>query len=377
MIQATTRSLLRGAAALATTAFATVALQAQTDTVGTLTVTGYADAYYGAFGGGEYGGGELVEFFTMSSRNNTFGLNAAGVAASYEGNRVRGTAELFFGEVQETAWGEDNYIKNANAGFEIAPGWWVDAGFFSTYVGVESALPKDNVFSSVAVSTFQEPYFHSGVKTSWEGTENLTLELWLMNRFAGYDENNDAKTLGLVARYTLAEGYDLSYTGTFGRETDGRLGDDEDGQLTLYNNVNLLAAPSDQFEFIINASLATVTNSSGDGGDEATIGSNGMVTARYFVSDEFAIAARGSFVTGDLYGYGTVDGEIASNITDFGLSLQLIPTPNTYVRLEGRTIGAETEIFGNPNLGDLSDRRFDLVVSTGVSLDRAFNFMKR
>lgn len=347
-------------------------LSAQTDTVGTLSVTGYADAYYAAFSG-EYAPGELVEFETMSSRANTFGLNTAGVALGYEGGRIRGNAEIFFGEVRETAWGGE-FIKNANVGYEVAPGWWVDAGYFSTYVGVESALPKDNVFSSVAVSTYQEPYFHSGVKTSWEGTDGLSLEFWLMNQFSGYAENNDAKTIGVVARYTLADGYDLSFTGTYGRETDGRLEDGQDGQVVLYNNINFIATPTEQLELILNGSFASVTNSGGDAGDEATSGTNGMATVRYAVSDQFAIAARGSFVTGDLYGYGVVDNEIVSNITDFGLSFQLTPTPNTYVRLEGRTIGAETEVFGG---ADPSDRRFDLVVSTGVALDRAFSFVRR
>ena len=371
MLQVFTR-LRASVLAVACASAATVAV-AQTDTVGTLSVTGYADGYYAAFAGAEYSPGDLVEFETMSSRANTFGLNTAGISTSYSGGRIRANAEIFFGEVRETAWGGE-FIKNANVGFEVAPGWWVDAGYFSTYVGVESALPKDNVFSSVAVSTYQEPYFHSGVKTSWEGTEDLVLELWLMNQFSGYSENNDAKTIGLVGRYTFNDDYTFSYTGTYGRESDGRLDDDEDGQLTLYNNVNFTGAPSEQFEFIVNASLATVTNSAGDRSDEATNGLNGMATVRYFVSDEFAIAARGSFVNGDLYAYGFDGNEALSAINDFGLSFQLTPTPNTYLRLEGRTIGAESEIFGND--GDNADRRFDLVISTGINLGRDFTFRR-
>ena len=371
MIQTLTR--LRTVALAMACALTAATAAAQTDTVGTLNVTGYTSGYYAAFNG-EYEPGELVEFETMSSRANTFGLNTAGIAATYSGGRIRGVAELFYGEVQETAWGEDNYIKNANVGFEVAPGWWIDAGFFSTYVGVESALPKDNVFSSVAVSTFQEPYFHSGVKTSWEGTENLVLELWLMNQYSGYSENNDAKTIGVVGRYTFADDYTLSYTGTFGRETDGRLGDDEDGQVTLYNNVNFVGAPTDQLEFLINGSVATVTNSAGDNGDDALNGVNGMATVRYFVTDEFAIAARGSFVNGEVYGYGFDDnGESLNAVNDFGLSFQLLPTENTFVRLEGRTIGAESEIFGG---ADPTDRRFDLVISTGINFGRDFTFRR-
>ena len=374
MLQVFTR-LRASVLAVACASAATVAV-AQTDTVGTLSVTGYADGYYAAFAGAEYSPGDLVEFETMSSRANTFGLNTAGISTSYSGGRIRANAEIFFGEVRETAWGGE-FIKNANVGFEVAPGWWVDAGYFSTYVGVESALPKDNVFSSVAVSTFQEPYFHSGVKTSWEGTENLVLELWLMNQYSGYSENNDAKTIGLVGRYTFADDYTLSYTGTYGRETDGRLGDNEDGQLTLYNNFNLTGTPTDQLELIVNGSFATVTNSSGEQGDESTSGVNGMATVRYFVSDEFAIAARGSFVNGDLYAYGFDGDELLSSVNDFGISLQLLPTANTYLRLEGRTIGAQSDIFGNTDdTNDNADRRFDLVISTGINLGRDWTFRR-
>ncbi len=349
------------------------AQDAPADTVGTLSVTGYADAYYASFSG-DYAAGELVEFFTMSSRANTFGLNAAGVAVAYAGGRLRGNAEVFFGEVQETAWGAGNYLKNANVGYELAPGLWLDAGFFSTYVGVESALPKDNVFSSVAVSTFQEPYFHSGAKLAWEGTDNLALELWVMNQFNGYTENNKAKTIGAVARYTFGDDYTLSYTGTFGRETAGPKPTTGDAAIRLYNNVNFLAAPSDKVELILNASYFTETNSVGEQSDEALTGVNGMGTVRYFVSDRFAVAARGSFASGDAYAFAT-GGELATGtVNDFGLSLQLLPSDNAYVRLEGRTIGAENEVFGG---ADPSDRRFDLVLSAGVNLSRDWNFLKK
>lgn len=358
-------TLLRAGALLAcASTFTLHALRAQesVDTVGTLSVTGYADAYYAAFSGA-YAPGELVEFETMSSRANTFGLNDVGVALGYAGGRLRGNAEVFFGEVSETAW-LGSVIKNANVGFELAPGLWLDAGYFSTYVGVESALPKDNIFSSVAVSTYQEPYFHSGAKLGWEGTENLSLELWVMNRYTGYDENNGAKTIGAVARYTFADDYTLSYTGTFGRETDGAKPTNGDAPVRFYNNVNFTAAPSEKFEFVLNGSYFAETNSFGEQNDEALTGVNGMGTARYFVSDMFAVAARGSFTTGDVYG----------KLNDFGLSFQLIPSDNAYLRLEGRTIGAEGEVFGG---GDPSDRRFDLVLSAGVNLSRDWSFLRK
>ncbi len=235
-------------------------------------------------------------------------------------------------------------------------------------------MPKDNVFSSVAVSTFQEPYFHSGAKLAWEGTDNLALELWVMNRYTGYDENNGAKTIGAVVRYTFADDYTLSYTGTFGRETDGALPDGVDAPVRLYNNVNFLAAPSEKLELILNGSYFTETNSFGELSDEALTGVNGMGTVRYFVSDKFAVAARGSFTSGDAYGFST-GGELATgNVNDFGLSFQFMPSDNAYFRLQGRTIGAENEVFGGD---DPSDRRFDLVLSAGVNLSRDWNFLKK
>ena len=354
--------------------------QQEVATTQSLEVTGYADAYYAAFTG-DYERGEdgfdYVEFETMSSRPNAFGLNSVGVATAYEADKIRANVELFWGEVQETAWA-GQVFKNANVGYEVAEDFWIDAGYFSTYVGVESALPKDNMFSSVAVSTYQEPYYHAAVKASYVGVENLELELWLGNQFNGYNEVNKGKTLGAVARYTFAENYTLSYTGTYGKmlgfynETPQAAVDFADSSsvdlpLGLYNNVNLVATPTDQLEILLNGSFATLTNS-GENGDESITGVNGMVAARYFVSDLFAIAARGSFLAGD---------DVYGSANDFTLSFQLTPTENSYVRLAGRTIGVgDTDgvSFFTDNDGNATDRRFDLVLSAGVNLSKAFNF---
>ncbi len=341
--------------------------QAQSDT-STLNVTAYADAYYAAFTG-DYAAGEVTEFETMSSRANILGLNAVGVAAAYEADRIRANAEVFFGEVSDLAWGGSR-IKNANAGVRVAKDFWIDAGFFSTYVGVESALPKDNVFSSVAVSTYQEPYFHAAARAAYSGLEGFDFELWLGNQYNGYGENNKAKTIGAVVRYAINDEFTVSYTGTYGQELRQGLVDTLDAlgankPFNLYSNLNLVATPTERLEILVNGSIATSTNSTGENGEDALSGVNGMATLRYLVSDRLAVAARGSFLTGDAY--------LSTN--DFGLSLQLTPLDDSYVRLEGRTIGSDTDVFTD-NDNDPTDRRFDLVLSMGVSLGRDWSFAR-
>ena len=377
MLRVFTRSLSRfGAFALLAGA---ASAQAQTDTIGTLTTTVYADAFYSAFTG-DYSPGEVVEFESISSRADEINLNSLGLNLAYEGQRIRANAEVFTGVVREDAWG-GNFVKNANVGFEVAEDFWLDAGYFSTYAGVESALPGDNVFSSVAVSTFQEPYFHSAFKAAYGGVEGWDFELWLMNQFSGYTENNDAKTIAAVIRYQINDELGISYTGTYGKEGDD-LFDDQGNDLndeeafTAYNNVNLLYA-KDAFELILNGSYAIVTNSTGDNGDESVSGVNGMATARYFLSDKFALAGRFSFLASEdrIFGVGGRGLGAPENVNDLTLSLQLIPTENTYVRLAGRTIGASDDIFTD-NDGALTDRRFDLTLSAGIKLGRDFNFIR-
>ena len=327
------------------------------DTFGRVNLAAYIDTYYAAYSG-DYPAGKLVEFSTASSRANTFALNAIGLAGRFDSERVRARGEVFLGEVAETAW-LGNRVKTARVGFRLAPKLWLDAGYFNTYIGVESVLPNENIFSTVTISSVNEPYFHAGGRLAYQASDALALELWVVNRFTGFDENNGAKTVATVLRYTFNERYRLTYDGTFGRESPGEVAPGAKADFRQFHNFNLVATPLPALDLLLDVSAFIETNTPNRSLPKSLRGYNGLGTLRYHVNDLAAVALRASFLTGEVYG----------EYNDLAISLQLKPSAHSYLRLEGRRIGSDRNVFGGD---EPSARRYDLVLSCGIRLGHSW-----
>ena len=130
-------------------------------------VSGYVDTYY-AYYTDSVGTNNYEKISVISPKSNQFSLNVIQLTAQYTAENVRAVATLHYGDIPSSAWSPDfNMIQEANAGFRISNKFWLDAGFFKTHIGTEALLPKDNIVSSLAVITFYEPWWQSGVKLSY------------------------------------------------------------------------------------------------------------------------------------------------------------------------------------------------------------------
>lgn len=140
--------------------------------VNPLTISGYAEAYY------QYDANRKLnnmrpEFVYSHNRNNEVNLNLAFIKASYNNAKVRANLALATGTYMSANYAaEKDIMKNiyeGNLGVKISKkhDLWIDAGVFSSHLGFESAVGKDNWTLTRSLFADNSPYFETGAKISY------------------------------------------------------------------------------------------------------------------------------------------------------------------------------------------------------------------
>ena len=355
-----------------------MSVRAQDTLKNTLTIGGYIDSYYAAYNTSQ-SQDELLPLISTGARDNTIGVNMAQLSLNYEGDKVRSEIIFHRGDIQQATWSDTfPYLQAANAGVKLSNDLWLDAGFFATHLGTESFLPKNNNLSSIAVLTYMEPFYQSGAKLSWQSSDNLYLEGWVLNGYNSFVDNNDSKSVGLLASYDINESTSITYTNLYGRESEDDL---PLKQRRFYNNIYLDKNWNEQFFLTIGFDYATQTNTKIVGlidPPETAKMFAGLITARYQFTPEWSVTGRMEFIN-DEDGFITDTYETANNtlvglnLTGFTLGTEYRPMDGAYLRFEGRRLQAseDLEIFFD---GDNRNDRLELLITLGLSVDKVFKF---
>ncbi len=129
----------------------TTQLFAQQDTTKntSLAISGYLEAYYLRDFNNSIGN-TRPGFVYSHNRTNEVNINLALLKAAYETTNTRANLALGVGTYMNANYSaEPGVLKNiyeANAGVRISKkhNLWIDAGIFSSHLGFESAIGKDN-----------------------------------------------------------------------------------------------------------------------------------------------------------------------------------------------------------------------------------------
>lgn len=333
-----------------------------------LRISGYVDAYYSYFSD-SLGPNALQQFTTVSPRSGRFGLNVAQIGVHYEGGKARGNVTLHYGDIAKATWSEEfSPVQEANVGVSILPGWWLDGGFFTTHIGTESFLPKNNYLSSTAVATYNEPFYQAGARLSYEGSEQLHAEFWLANGYNFFLDANSARSVGLLLRYRFSDQTSLTYTNLFGRESpDGAAPE----QFRFYQNIYLNTSFGGKLFLALGGDLGLQSNSRRADGGESALMFNALAVARCQFTPAFSATVRGEvfqdpegFISGS---YPSSKGE-AQGLQLWGITLgaEFRPVENAYLRVEGRYLQADEElaIFTNG-----ANARWETMATLGFYFD--------
>jgi hypothetical protein len=330
--------------------------------------SGYVDAYY-AYYTDSLNTVSYQQFPSVSPRSNSFGLNTAMITAQYDAPKVRGIISLHFGDIARSAWSPlFNPVMEAHAGIRLCSKLWLDAGFFRTHFGTEGLLPKENFTSSVSVCTFYEPYFESGIRLNYNPTEKLAINLYALNGYNMFDDNNSKKSLGLLATYSLGDKGNIGYSNYTG--DDSPQGDTV-SHLRIHNNLFFNYAVS-KFKFQVGGDFCFQKNSYIAVANKNATMYSGVASVKYQCVEKFGVYGRGE-VFNDPQGF--MSGIIidkTNKLTGYKmwgatLGMEYKPTADSYLRLEGRDIqmDKDQEIFHWNNAQQ--SNRFEIMINTGIS----------
>ena len=109
--------------------------------------------------------------FCSHSSQNQFAINNVLLGVRYNHTLFRASAILHTGTyVQKNYSNEPELLKHINeaiAGIRVVNNLWLEAGIFSSHIGVESAISKDNINLTRSLMAENTPYFESGAKITY------------------------------------------------------------------------------------------------------------------------------------------------------------------------------------------------------------------
>ena len=246
------------------------------------------------------------------------------------------------GPSDATVW---RYLREANAGFRYGA-WKVDAGLFTSPIGIEGIAAKDNWLWSSSYQNYLFPFYHFGARVHYTTESGNTLGLWVVNGFSGGVDANDAKSIIVTAGGDVGEGsWQVLYYGGNERPDGGQF-------VWLHHLDAWISIPiTDSVEVAAQGDVGLEPGELG-----VTYYLAGSVYVRVALADRLWLAVRGEVVREET---ATKDGVSAAPLflqsVDWvaagSIALELRPVDNSAIRLEYRhDESADPYFFGDENV---------------------------
>lgn len=337
------------------------------DSVEGFRLSGYIDAYY-AWYSDSVGTDQFQKFPTAAPKSESFGLNMLMLSGRYAGDKIRGVFTLHYGDIPDAAWSAKyNMIQEANIGLRVAPKVWVDAGFFRTHLGYESIQPRENIGTGIAITTYYEPYFLSGVKVSYHVTPKLMLQAGVFNGFNTFVETNRNKALGFTVNYEINDNWFVTYNNLLSDESP----DGTRKQMRLYHNM-YSGYRSKKWDIGLECNIGTQQHSKLSDSAATAYMFSALAGVRYkFKNDKFSVYVRGEvFEDSDEILTGPVENAnhqlVGINLWGAMAGVQFKPVPNSYIRLEQRSLITEKKEDIFRYQGRYTNNRYEVICAMGV-----------
>ncbi len=332
--------------------FSLTAAQAQIDTSALkFSFSGYAEPYYG-YDFANPADGNRPGFVYSHNRHNEFNVNLAYLKGTVSARHMRGNLALMAGTyANANLAGEPATLRNvyeANAGIGgVQRGGgelWLDLGIFASHIGFESAVGKDNWTLTRSILAENSPYYESGAKLSYT-TAN---QKWLFSGLLlnGWQRiQREANDLPLSAggqiQYKPGSRITLNSSTFFGAVRPGN-----ETRNRLFHNLYGIFQFTDRFGLTLGLDTGWEKNQRGN--EAGSFWYSPVAIARWTLDNGWALAARAEY-------YSDEDGVIigsAFQTTGFSLNIDRQIHRNALIRLEGKVLNSEGDIFldraGNP-----------------------------
>jgi hypothetical protein len=317
-------------------------LLAQADSTGSIAFSGFADVYY-AYDFNKPENHERPGFLYNHKRHNEFNVNLALVKAAYQADRVRGNLALMAGTyAQYNLAAEQPLLKNvyeANAGVKLTKNLWLDAGIFSSHIGMEGAISKDNLTLTRSLAAENSPYFESGVKLSYAASGKWAFTGLVVNGWQNIrePEGNSSKAIGTQVLFKANDQLLLTSCSFIGNEKP-----DSVRQRRYFHDLYLTwqAGPAWKLAAVFDFGMERKLHEPG-----YHTWYSPVLLAHYRLTRQLALAGRVEY-------YSDKNGVIISPATPNGfktsgysLNLDYAPAGNVLMRVEGRLLDSRNAIF--------------------------------
>ncbi len=332
------------------TIFLSVQIMAQDSTRGSLTISGYTEAYY-QYDFNKPADNNRPGFIYSHNRHNEFNLNLGFIKANYAAERVRANLALAAGTYMNANYAsEPGVLKNiyeANAGIKISrkKNLWIDAGIFGSHIGYESAISKDCWNLTRSMLADNSPYFEAGAKITYT-TDNgkwmlsgLALNGWQrITRVSG----NSLMSWGTQVQFKPSSKVLLNYSNFIGTDKP------DNARLSRFFH-NIYGVFNVTNEFGVIAGFDIGTEEKFPGSDDKNTWYSPVLILKYTFNDKWVIAGR-------VEHYNDKNGVIISTgspngfqTTGYSLNIDHSPFKNVMVRLEARNLNSKDDIFTKPS----------------------------
>lgn len=332
--------------------FLTDKTNAQFLDAGNLKISGNVEAYYAKDNDINQA---LGKFTSTAPFTDEFRLDIASLTVKYDdAKKLRGTLTMQYGDIPDYNWipYDKRFIQEANVGFSPVENLWIDGGFFLTHIGTEGVVPKSNYLTSIALPTFFEPFYQSGLKISYIFSDKVNGALYLLNGYNQLDDNNKNKSFGLQIGITPNSQATITYNNIIGNEQPAGSA----AKVRFYNNLAFKYIFSGKFELLTGIDFATQEKSKISDSTASASAFGALLSLKYTFNKNFSAAVRGDYFSdpdGFLSGLfantgGTLAGFKGTGVT---AGVEYRPVSYGYVRFESRYLmmGDDVKIFDNGN----------------------------
>jgi hypothetical protein len=338
---------------------------------------GYADVYYAAYSESNKAG-TLATNGVVAPKNNSLGLNILQLSGNYNHDDVRGKITLQVGDIPTQIWpAEYRFVQEAYVGARIGKKTWLDAGFFKTHIGAEILPGRYNMLSTIAMVTYNEPFFQGGLRLVQETNSKFNWGIHLLDGFNKFTKNTAIPALGFNGTYMVNGKLQFMYNNLLSDEVLNNY-----FNLRFYNNFNV-AYSNKKWQLLFGLDVATQQTNAYDislrNYGDVVVGS--LLTIKHQTFKKVAFIARPELFYDK---YGMLSTPLNVNSTYGSNSFAPLQTPDGY-KTAGITIGAELKLhpehyfrietrylnnFTNQKIYNGDNQRLELVLTTGLWFDK-------
>lgn len=332
------------------------------------TISGYAEAYY------QYDFNNPLNnarpgFVYSHNRNNEVNLNLAFIKAAYNTEKIRANLALATGTYMNANYSaEAGVLKNiyeANVGVKIAKNHnlWIDAGVFSSHLGFESAIGKDNWAMTRSLFADNSPYFETGAKISYTNqsgkwfVSGLFLNGWQRIQRV---EGNSTPAFGHQLTYKPTEKLTLNSSSFVGSDKA-----DSVRQMRYFHNLYAIYQIHPNFGLTAGFDIGAEQQEKGSGSYNTWY--TPVLIARYSATNKLNVTARAEYYR-DENGVIIAAPETPGGFDTFGYSINVdyAIVPNVMWRAEFRNLQAREATFLNRS-GNLQTNSPTIGTSLAIS----------